>query len=385
MPGRGASRDRKVLAAALVGLVGAGWAATIGLVLVTVCTVVAWVTAPQATGSVTEALRVAGQVWLAAHGTSITLTQGGTLGLTPLGLTVGVCWLLWRAGRNLARYADVSPGQVVEATLSIAVPYATLAAVLATPAATGGARPEPWQALAGAFSLACLAAGAGVLHELRQRAQPLAGRPALAAQMAAAVAAAALLSGAGALLVSFMVFVHADQAGTLWRALATGLTGGLFVLLACLALLPNAVVWGVSFVLGPGFSVGAGTRVSPFGVELGSLPTFPLLAGAPAALPPAAAWLLAVPVLAGVVAGLVVERRAPSTGARAAFLSGARAGAFAGLLVMLASWLGSGPVGAGRFETVGASPLLCGLAAALEVGTAAAVVAALCAWWRLRS
>lgn len=353
-----------------------------GLVLVTVCVLLAWATTRQATGTASDVLRTSAQIWLAGHGTSVTLPAGGSLGLTPLGLTLGLGCVLWRVGRNIARYVGVARRQVAEAALAVAVPYATVAALLATPAATSGARPEPWHALVGSLALAGVAVAGGLLREVGGGASVLAARPRLGAQLTAAASACAVLTGGAMLLVVAVLVANAGQLVVLWKALAPGVSGSPFLALACLALVPNVVVWAVAVVLGPGFALGTGTTVSPFGVELGPLPAFPLLAGTPSDLPGWALVLLVLPVAAGVVAGVIVERSAPSAGVREAAAAGAGTGGLVGLAVAVLCAFASGPVGPGRLAEVGASPLVCGLAAAVEVGAVAALVAVATVWWR---
>ena len=82
--------------------------------------------------------------------------------------------------------------------------------------------------------------------------------------------------------------------------------------LLSLAVLPNAVAWSASFVLGPGFAVGTGTGVSVLSAKVGALPSCsrcsaPCRATAAASFP--TTWrFLALPVAAGVVLALVVLR-----------------------------------------------------------------------------
>ena len=80
---------------------------------------------------------------------------------------------------------------------------------------------------------------------------------------------------------------------------------------------PNAVIWAISFTLGPGFAFGTGTVVAPAGSALGTLPAFPMLAALPAGLHPAvppalSAAMLAMPYVAGAFGGLLVARLAPT-------------------------------------------------------------------------
>ncbi|MGZ4597708.1 MAG: cell division protein PerM, partial [Actinomycetes bacterium] len=140
------------------------------------------------------------------------------------------------------------------------------------------------------------------------------------------------------------------------------------------------VVWAAAFAVGPGFAVGAGTQVTFAGVDLGAVPAVPLLAALPGdgSPGPTALMALLVPVVAGVVAGRLVDRRDAAlpeselgTWRRLAGLAAA-AGGLAGLAVAALCALTSGPGGPGRLAEVGPSPWWVGLAAAGEVGLVAA-------------
>jgi hypothetical protein len=152
------------------------------------------------------------------------------------------------------------------------------------------------------------------------------------------------------------------------------------VLVLCVLLLPNAVIWTVAYAVGTGFAVGTGTTVAPYGVTAGDVPAFPLLAALPGAggAPPASLLLLLGPLAAGVVAGVVVAR---SGAARPALLALA-SGPVVGVVVLVACWLAGGAMGPGRLATAGPNPWLAGLAVTEWVGLGAAAAAA--AYRRLR-
>ena len=86
--------------------------------------------------------------------------------------------------------------------------------------------------------------------------------------------------------------------------------GGIALLLAQLAVVPNALVWAASYALGSGFALGAGSVVAPAATELGMLPGLPLLGALPAAGPgsPLLLCWLASGALAG---GLAATARGP--------------------------------------------------------------------------
>ncbi|URN12995.1 DUF6350 family protein [Streptomyces radiopugnans] len=156
--------------------------------------------------------------------------------------------------------------------------------------------------------------------------------------------------------------------------LAPTTSGLAAVLLLALALTPNAAVWGASYGLGPGFTLGGGSVVRPSAVvNLPPLPDFPLLAAVPAEGPgTAAAWAAAVPVplAGGLLAAWCVARAAvPARGGLAA-LDG-RATACAAVLAacgcgaamaVLAACAG-GPLGTGALAHLGPDWRLTGAAA----------------------
>ena len=165
----------------------------------------------------------------------------------------------------------------------------------------------------------------------------------------------------------------------------------MILLLGCVLLLPNGALWAVAYAAGPGFTVGAGTGVSPFGATLGPVPAFPLLAALPGDGTPAPAVraVLLLPVLAGVLAGWVVGRRLPAAtgpGRLPALLTGrvarpATYGLLAGGLVALVTAvlavLAGGALGPGYLAAVGPSGWQVAAALAVEVGVPAAVTAVL--------
>jgi hypothetical protein len=165
--------------------------------------------------------------------------------------------------------------------------------------------------------------------------------------------------------------------------------GAALLLLAQLAYIPNAIVWAISYTLGPGFAFGTGTFVAPTGSALGPVPLFPMLAAIPSdARPGGPAWVpvlvLALPYLAGAVAGIVTVRIAPTPVIEAAPLWGFAAGTATGALAGLGAAFAGGPLGDGRLASVGPSGFQVGLVAVLEIGITAALAAAAANWLILR-
>jgi hypothetical protein len=67
----------------------------------------------------------------------------------------------------------------------------------------------------------------------------------------------------------------------LYESLHTGILGGLVITVAQIAFIPVALVWTISWVAGPGFTLGTGAIVSPFVTTVGAVPAIPLLGAMP--------------------------------------------------------------------------------------------------------
>jgi len=378
----------------LHGSLIAAAAALSGLAVLAAVGLVAWVADAGPGSGGGDAVRAAANAWLLAHGSGLSLPSGPVRGI-PLGLTVLAAVVLHRAGASLARAVDVPDLRAAgRATAALAAPYALLAAAVAKAAATGTAAAAAVTAGLGALLLAGLAGGRGLLRgadltgDLRRR---LPGwLPALARAVTAGVGA--LLAGGLALVVAALLW-HGGRFAELVGSLQPGLVGGVVLILGCLLLVPNAAVWAVAYTAGPGFAVGAGTGVSPFGATLGPVPSFPLLAALPAdgAGAPVLRAVLLLPVLAGVLVGAELARRPPPSVAgapsrlpvrrsgRTARLAtyGLAAGLVAAAGTAALAVLAGGALGPGYLAAVGPSGWRVGLALAVEVGVPAAVTAAL--------
>ena len=126
--------------------------------------------------------------------------------------------------------------------------------------------------------------------------------------------------------------------------------------LLCLALLPNAVLAAVGYVSGAGFAIGD-AHFSPLAVHQADLPAVPLLAATPDHALSAGSWaILAGPVLAAVLAGIVIVRESEDRWTR---LIGCGAAAVCvGLLCAALVGAAGGGVAGGPWASAGAPPLL---------------------------
>jgi hypothetical protein len=370
----------------------------LGLACLVSLTLAAWVTAARHGNAVRPALATAVQAWLLANHTGLAIA-GGSVGIVPLGLTVGLAALLVRGGRQAAR---LSSGRdlfdCMAAAFAVALPYGVIAALLTKPAAWGQVKPEPLQALAGGFALALTCALVGALRETGQWALVLARVPqSVRRVMRAGLAATAVIVGFGAAVVGAGLAAHAGRAATVMTNLDGGVSASLLMAAVSVAYLPNVAIWGSAWSVGPGFAVGAKTSVTLGGVHLGALPAVPLLAALPAnGAPPAFARLAIIaPIGAGLLAGWLLARaRVPTPNPQGRWWErqrlmdagwGLAAGAVAGLVMGFLAWLSAGPLGPGRMAQVGPSAWRVGIAVALEVGMVSGATTWVLGWRRMRS
>jgi len=131
--------------------------------------------------------------------------------------------------------------------------------------------------------------------------------PALIARGSTVVVAGII--GAGALVLAVALFVRSGQIVALFQAAGVDPAGSAVITMAQLAYLPTLVVWGMSFVAGPGFAVGSGTAVSPAGTQVGVVPGIPVLGVVPESTTTWLMLLALVPVALGALAGWIVRSR----------------------------------------------------------------------------
>ena len=189
--------------------------------------------------------------------------------------------------------------------------------------------------------------------------------------------AAAVLTAAGLVVAVLLVGSYA-QIITLYENLHSGALGGVALTIAEILFLPNLVIWAASWLVGPGFSIGTGSTVSPLGTTLGPLPSIPVLGAVPQGNATFAFVGLLIPILAGFLVGVALRTslatKIRSTGRVTWILcSGLGTGIVGGLVLGLLSWAASGAIGPGRLAQVGPDPITVGLFAALELGVSAAV------------
>jgi hypothetical protein len=381
-PPRPQSRRRSRV---LVGIGGAVAAAAAGLLVVEAIAMMSWIAETRTSAPLTVVLRTGGAFWLLGNGGRLHL-PAGTAALIPLGLSILFFAFATRSGASVARVRPAGPRHrtLLVCAVAVGIPYALVAALVAAVSSGGGLRTSVVSSAVGALVLGCAAAAVGAAREL-----PMAvPRPSVPRAIASGVTVAAgVVVAVCALLAAGMVLLHISDVDALARPARAGAVGGFGLLTLQAALAPNAVVWTASYLLGPGFAIGAGTAVSPTGVHLGDVPALPMLAGLPAGPAPWPFYLLfLVAPAAGVLGGVVAVRRMPRTpGLPVALLLGAGIALAMGVITLVATALSGGPVTRGRLATVGPSAWQTAALAVLEVGVPAVLAALSLTWYRQRA
>ncbi len=375
----------------LSGVRAAGAAAGAGLAAMIMLALVGWIAAPHPGLGLGGVLRTAGVLWLVGHHVAVQVQGAGRIGMLPLGLVLLPGTLLYWAGRAVVRGQQASGGgQVVAAALAVAVPYSVIAGVLAIVSRSELAKASFPQAILAGFTVAFVAAWLGAARAVAPWAKvgTLMSDRARSILLGAA-GSFAVLAAAGMLTTAVALANHVHQFGSVYDRLGPGLVGSALLLIAQLAYLPNAVLWAIAYMVGPGFAVGAGTIVAPTGSVLGPMPSFPLLAALPTGLHDSvpgwlAAVLLSIPYLAGVTGGLLIVRHVPHATVDGAAIRGFCGGVLCGGVLGLLAAFAGGPLGDGRLSAVGPSAWQVTVVAALELGIAAAVSAGAGHWLRRR-
>jgi len=183
---------------------------------------------------------------------------------------------------------------------------------------------------------------------------------------------AVLIFSSSALIALGLGFGWVQVIG-LYQGLGLSVLGGVMLTIGQLAILPNLIVYGASWISGSGFAIGTGSYVSPFAAELGPLPALPVFAALPTGGFERGLIFILIPVLAALIATFFVARHADQlrweygtrlSGALSLSLVAALTSAVAVYVVSLAA---SGSFGPGRFETVGAEPIIFALVVFVEV------------------
>jgi hypothetical protein len=360
---RGAQRETVVVTpripARLRGVMTAGAATSVWNLLIVVLPVLAVVIlawwGAGFPGSVAAAVRMAGAIWLLAHGVPVGVA-GLTVGLPPLLLSAVVVWRLSRAGAHTVRAIGGRDFPAVRAaTLSVTLSYTVMTTVVAYLVSDDPFGVTIWRAAVHAAVLSLVAGSLGALAESGGGTALWHRIPVwLRRGMRSGALTMVVVLAAGALLAGVAIAVRGGSVAKTFAAFGGGAVGAVGVGVVCLLYLPTVAIWATAYLLGPGFAVGVDTHVSVIGVDIGPLPAFPLFAAIPdAPLDWRGTALWGVPLAVGCVFGVVLAIRSIDLALPQLTYASIVSGVSAGLVTAALSFAAAGPMGVGRMAELG--------------------------------
>ena len=389
------------LLVAILAAVDAAIAAAVGLAVLLAPLTLLWTLSFGVTADWGGLWPVTGTLWQFGHGVPMEIAVPDdvvsavgispdaarfTLSLTPLAFLLFTLLFAARSGVRAAR-----SGAWMLGTVAGTIAFAVIAAAVALTAQTGLAQVPLFPAillppvvylaggLAGAVSYAWREGDGGLIDRIHDRIDAWGDWGPVPGEIVRGTAVAIMvLTGVAGLAVAFMVAVRGGEVVALFEAARVDATGATVLTLGHLAYLPTLLVWAIAWIAGPGFTIGAGTAVSPAGTQLGVVPGIPVFGLLPEN---SSIWMLIVvllPVGAGAFAGWIVRSRlvwqdaSHSAGSRGVIAVGI--GAASAGVVAVAVVLASGSIGPGRMAHVGPHVGWTALAVGTEVLIGAAIL-----------
>ena len=387
----------------VIGAIQALTAVAIGVGAIAVPLSILWLFEQDAQTTWLVAFRTAADLWLLSQGTPIEVNAGTFLGLevpafaitlVPLAYSMVLGWLSYRIGRRFSGAPDIWPAWV-----SALAAYAILALVITNMAAFNAAMPNqilgvvcPTLFFAFFMTTGAVVGEPRAVYGAAKNAQaqerkafkdffnnkfeklPWVIRVVWSPALRAGTGIVIALLLVSATLIALLVAFNWINVITFYESVHATWLGGFALTIGQTALLPNFVIYGAAWLTGVGFSVGAGSLISPLGSAAGPLPTIPILSILPQGQLSFGMIAIVVPLVLAFFATLAIRNHAedvrfefatPLASALALGLSIAFVAA--GELAILA-WLASGGFGPGRLASNGVSPLWIFAISFLEVG-----------------
>ena len=354
--------------------------------------------------------RAASDFWLLSHGTGLVVPEGEILGilvpafvvtLVPLGMTIWLARSFYNAGKRFIAARSLWPGW-----LGGSLVYGTAALGISTAAYDSAIYPIAWQ---GVFFPTILFMFFQVLGSLfgqpdeifegdildqapeRDRVRQALNsfrlrlhwsvRSIIGPAFRAGTAITVMLLMVSAFTIAVLIAMNWIDITRLYESVQVSILGAVVLTLGQLALIPNLVIYGASWLTGVGFSIGAGSLISPLGSQVGPLPAIPVLGALPVGQLEFGMVSIAVVLLAAFIATLLIRKSADeirfefatawtasiSLGLSIAFVTATQMG--------LLAFMASGSAGPGRLAQVGVSPWQVALVVFVEVGLVSTLAA----------
>lgn len=318
------------------------------LVATVLALVTAWV--PGSGFSMATAFAAACPAWLAAYHVPLSI-HGAPLGVLPVLPTILIVALIARSTERAARRLGFrTPAEARRLVLLIGGSHVVVGSVLAVAVSGGELSVDAPAAAIGCGLVSSAAATIGL-------SRPCGLLPAVFGDLdeslrsglrAGVIGLLALVAG-GMAVTTLSLALSFGAAASLFARTAPGAASGFGLVLLCVAYLPNAAVAAMSFLAGPGFSIGL-VELTVTGLRSGPVPSVPLLAALPSV---SAGWWpvgFLLPAAAGALVGWWVRRVGDQPQDRLRAVGVAAAVTAVGCFVL--GELAGGRLGAGIYDPV---------------------------------
>jgi hypothetical protein len=348
------------------------------------------------------AFRAASDFWLVSHGTRLVVPAGEILGvvvptfivsLVPLGMTIWLARIYYNAGKRFLASSALWPGWL-GGTLVMGASSLGISTLAFDPAIY----PVTWQGVAFPTGLFMLFQFLGsvfgkpdelfdgdvldqaperdrirrALNDFRLRLH-WSIRSLIAPALRAGTSITVMLLMSSAFVIAGLIGFSWIDITRLYESVQVSVLGAIVLTAGQLVLLPNIIIFGAAWFTGVGFSIGAGSLISPLGAQVGPLPALPILGALPVGRLEFGMVAIGVVLLASFIATLSIRRSADeirfefATAWSAAISLGLSIAVVTSAQLGLLAVLASGSAGPGRLSQIGINPWLLMLISFIEV------------------
>lgn len=348
------------------------------------------------------AFRAASDFWLLSHGTRLVVPAGEILGvvvptfvvsLIPLGMTIWFARLYFNAGKRFLVATALWPGW-----LGGSLVFGAASLAISTLAFDERIYPVTWQGvvfptllfmvfqiLGSVFGKPDILLEGDVLDQAPERdsirrwlnsfrlKMHWSLRSLTFPALRAGTAITVMLLMVSAFAIAVLIAFSWIDITRLYESVQVSVLGAIVLTAGQLAILPNVIIFGAAWLTGVGFSIGAGSLISPLGSSVGPLPAVPILGALPVGKLEFGMVSIVVVLLAAFIATLAIRKSADeirfefATAWSAAISLGFAIALVASLQLTALSLLASGSAGPGRLSVVGVNPLLILVVSFIEV------------------
>jgi hypothetical protein len=279
-----------------------GYILTLGFIMAT------WLLAAHGSESTVQVMRAAGIAWQVLHLVPIVIGTI-TIGVLPWGFLAVPVLILWKATQWALKSSQPKTAfEFSRVAVSIIAIYSLCAGLVGFISATDELYTSVTSSLLNSFLVSLSVTIACVVTYAPSRTILTDALPKLFVDgIRPAVISFGLFFIAGSLLTSVSLILNWAQVRAVTTLMAPGLIDGFFITLLGIGYLPTVNVWAMSYLLGPGITLGGGV-VTPENASPGALPAFPLLSILPSESAALASYFILIPILVGIGIYFLIPR-----------------------------------------------------------------------------